>query len=89
MEKKTEHTMTAYVNSFFLVLAIALLFLAFEAIGSNPKLEGAVGGAYTANALPIAEINLLQIIIIGCTGLLLVGTLFLLEIKLDRAATNA
>jgi len=81
MEKKAERFFGIYVNSLFFVLSIALLFLVFEAISSMPVAQSAIGGVYTANSIPIANVNIVQIIVIGFVGLLVVGMLFMVQIK--------
>ena len=44
MKKGVENNLFLSVDSFFFILALALLFLAFEAVGSSPAVEAAVGG---------------------------------------------
>ena len=81
MRKNLERSFGIYTNSLFFVLSIALLFLVFEAIGDMPVTRRAIEGAYTAGSLPIANVNILQIVVIGLVGLLVVGMLFMIQIR--------
>ena len=81
MKKKVERLFGLYTNSLFFVLSIALLFLVFEAIGSKPVAQSAIGGAYTASSLPMAAVSITQVIVIGAIGLLVVGMLFMIQTK--------
>lgn len=84
MRKQVQRFCSLYTNSLFFVLSIALLFLVFEAIGDEPNTQGAIEGAYTTSSLPIVNIEVTQVVVIGLTGLMVVGMLFLIQIRYEK-----
>jgi len=86
MKKNLELFCSQYANSLFVVLSIALLFLVFESIDQKPMTQSAIGGVYTANSLPIATVDIAQVIAIGAVGLLVVGIIFAVQIKYETKA---
>ena len=88
MSRQLEHLFSVYTNSLLFILSIALLLLIFEATNFEPRLQNFADGMYTSNSLPVANISVMQTVLIGCTGLLSIGLVQFLahkeQIKLKK-----